>query len=68
MNMPLHPVAGRVLQVLVLLIATPHQGIERAAVEVVPFALRGPTLQVPAALRYVATITIGDITEGVTLD
>ena len=60
--------AGRVLQVLILLIATLHQGIERVAVEVVSFALRGPTLQVPAALRHVAAITVGDITEGVTLN
>lgn len=66
--MPLHPVAGRVLQMLVLLIATPHQGIERVASEVVSFALCDPIWQVPAALRQVAAITVSDITEGVTLD
>ena len=40
--MPPHPVAGCILQVLVLLIATLHQGIERVVVEVVAFALRTP--------------------------
>ena len=42
LTMPPHPVAGCILQVLVLLIATLHQGIERVVVEVVEFALRTP--------------------------
>ena len=42
LTMPPHPVAGCILQVLVLLIATLHQGIERVVVEVVAFALRTP--------------------------
>tara|TARA_B100000795_G_scaffold247619_1_gene213944 strand:+ start:1422 stop:1631 length:210 start_codon:yes stop_codon:yes gene_type:complete len=69
--MPPHPVAGGILQVLVLPIATLHQFIERVAVEValleVFIALPGPIWPVPATVSHVIAI-IGDITVGITLD
>ena len=73
LTMPPHPVTGCILQVLVLLIATLHQGIERVVVEVVEFALHTSIWQVPATLsRHVPAIivivVVRDITVGVTLD
>jgi len=71
--MPPHPVSGCILQVLVLLIATLYQGIERVVVEVVAFALLTPIWQVPATLSchvpaIIVMVVVHDITVGITLD
>ena len=53
-HMPPHPVTGVIPEVLVLLVTTLHQGIERVVVEVVVVALLRipiPTRDAAAAIR-----------------